>query len=85
MQIDKLVSNHFETKGNPQMKRLMVFKISGKNRPQDASDRNHQTFSTTHIPSKYETYTAVNLDTNGKNYNLKQMFHLGTVGAFQII
>jgi hypothetical protein len=34
MQIDKLVSNHFETKGNPQMKRHMVFKVSRQNRPQ---------------------------------------------------
>jgi hypothetical protein len=54
MQIDKLVSNHFETKGNPQMKRLMVFKISGKNRPQDASDKSHSLVHITvpHIPSK---------------------------------
>jgi len=75
MQIDKLVSNHFETKGNPQMKRLMVFKISGKNRPQDASDRNHQTFSTTHIPSKYETDLAVNMTRTVKGTPQIQRFH----------
>ena len=33
----------------------------------------------------YSVQTSGKFDTYGKNYNLKQMFHLGTEGAFQIM
>jgi len=65
MQIDKLVSNHFETKGNCQMKRQRWFsKLVGKIGLKWASDKH---FSITHIPSKSETYPTGKFDTNGKN------------------